>query len=155
MAQFSSGNASFTPAASTTTLNNWVLTALTAGQLGRVKKYGMGGNGTTSVGYQTRWSRVNNTAITPTALLIAATNPGTTPTASCNTYATVATGVAANNLDQMNWNVLGGGMQIVLPIGGEWQVVGGALGSLFSQIGCGNVSGVDANLSSYSVQWEE
>ena len=72
MSQFSSGNASFTPTASTTTLNSWVLTTLTVGQVAQIKKYSMGGAGTTSLGYQTRWARVNNTAATPTALLIAA-----------------------------------------------------------------------------------
>ena len=157
MAQFSSGRSSFTPVASTTQINSWVLTVSTTGQLAFVKKYGFGGMGTTSTGYQTRWARVSNTPVTATALLIASTGgTGVTPTATCNTYTgTQATATAANSLDEQDWNVLGGGMQIVLPIGGEWYVLGGALGTAFNQIGCGNVTGSDANLSSYSVQWAE
>jgi hypothetical protein len=51
--------------------------------------------------------------------------------------------------------VQGGGGAIVLPIGGEWHITGGALGTAYSQIGSGNTSGADANLSNYGVQWEE
>lgn len=156
MAQFSTGSPStFTPTASTTTLNTWVLTVLTAGQLAMVKMFAWGGDGTSLVGYITRWARVTNTPATPTALLIASTNPGVTPIATCNTYGTVATGTADNNLFKQNWNVQGGGGAIILPIGGEWRTTGGALGTTYSQIGCGNVTGADANLSSYSVAWEE
>lgn len=156
MAQFSSGSPStFTPTASTTTLNTFVLTVLTAGQLAAVKMFSWGGDGTSLVGYITRWARVTNTPATPTALLIASTNPGVTPIATCNTYGTVATGTADNNLFKMNWNVQGGGGAIVLPIGGEWRTTGGALGTTYSQIGCGNVTGADANLSSYQITWDE
>ena len=156
MSQFSSRNAAFTPTASTTTINSWVLTVLTVGQWAQIKKYGFGGMGTTSTGYQTRWARISNTPATPTALLIANAGSTTvTPQSSVNTYGTVATATANNSLDEQDWNLLGGGMQVVLPIGGEWTVVGGALGTAFNQIGCGNVTGSDANLSSYSVQWAE
>jgi hypothetical protein len=156
MAQFSSGTGStFTPAASTTTLNSWVLTVLTVGQTADVKMINWGGDGTSLVGYITRWARVSNTPITPTAYLIASTNPIAAPMATCNTYGTVATGTADNNLFKQNWNVQGGGGAITLPIGGEWRIVGGALGTAFNQIGCGNVTGVDANLSNYGVQWQE
>jgi len=156
MAQFSSGSpATFTPTASTTTLNTWVLTVLTTGQLAKVKMISWGGDGTSLVGYVTRWARVSNTPATPTALLIAASAQQVTPTATCNTYGTVATGTADNNLFKINWNVQGGGGVVVLPIGGEWFIVGGALGTAFNQIGCGNVTGTDANLSSYHLQWEE
>lgn len=156
MAQFTSGSPStFTPTASTTTLNTYVLTTLTTGQLSKVKRISWGGDGTSLIGYITRWSRVTNTPATPAALLIASTNPGVTPIATCNTYGTVASGTADNNLFKINWNVQGGGGVIVLPIGGEWQTVGGALGTVFNQIGCGNVTGTDANLSSYDISWEE
>lgn len=155
MAQFSSGNAAFTPVASTTQINSWVLSTLTVGQMAKVKMINWGGMGTTSTGYQTRWARVSNTAATPTALLIASSNTGVTPTSTCNTYGTQATATAANSLFQQDWNLLGGGGVIVLPIGGEWFTVGGALGTAFNQIGCGNVTGADANLSNYGLQWEE
>lgn len=157
MAQFTSGTPNtFTPTASTTTLNSWVLTTLTVGQMAQVKMFNWGGDTTTSTAYVTRWARVSNTAVTPTALLIGNTGSTTvTPQASCNTYATPATGTADNNLYKQAWNLLGGGGGIVLPIGGEWTIVGGALGTLFNQIGCGNITGADANASSYGLQWAE
>ena len=67
----------------------------------------------------------------------------------------MATATADNNLFRQSWNVQGGGGVVVLPIGGEWTVVGGALGTLFNQIGAGNVTGTDANLSNYGLQWSE
>lgn len=156
MSQFSAANANFTPVANATQINNWVLTTLTAGQLAKIKMINWGGSGTSLVGYVTRWGRVSNTPATPTALTMQSNNPGVTPTASCNTYATQATMAAQPaGLFQQNWNVQGGGGVVVLPIGGEWQTVGGALGTLFNQIGCGNVTGADAFLSNYGVQWEE
>lgn len=156
MAQFDSGTpATFTPVASTTQINSWVLTVLTAGQMANVKMISWGGDGTSLVGYITRWGRVTNTPATPTALLIASGAPLVTPTATCNQYATQATGVADNSLFKINWNVQGGGGVVVLPIGGEWTCIGGALGQTYNQIGCGNVTGSDANLSSYAVQWQE
>ena len=73
MAQFtaSQGGAAFTPAAHATNANNWVLSALTVGITAKVKMFGWGGRGTTSTGYRTRWGRVNNTAVTATALGLA------------------------------------------------------------------------------------
>ena len=155
MAQFNAGNAAFTPTASTTTLNNYVLTMLTVGSLAKVKMFNWGGMGTAIAGYQTRWARVTNTPATPTALSISPTSPGITPIATCNTYGTVATGTAGIQLFQQDWNVLGGGGVVVLPIGGEWFVSGGALGTTYNQIGCGNVTGSDANVSNYGITWEE
>jgi len=156
VAQYDAGTPdTYTPTASTTTLSHWVLTVLTAGQLARVKMFNWGGSGTSLVGYVTRWARVTNTPATPTALLISSNNPGTTPIATCNTYGTPATATADTKLFKQSWNVQGGGGAIVLPIGGEWHITGGALGTTYSQIGAGNVTGADANLSSYGVQWEE
>lgn len=156
MSQFTGGTPqTFTPVASTTDANAAVLTVLTVGQLAKVKMINWGGSGTSLVGYITRWARITNTAATPTARLISSSNPGVTPTATCNTYATPATATADSFLFKQNWNVQGGGGAIVLPIGGEWQVVGGALGTAFNQIGIGNLAGADANLSNYSTTWEE
>jgi hypothetical protein len=156
MAQFAAHTpATFTPTANTTTLNSWVLSALTVGYLAKVKMFDWGGDGTSLVGYITRWARVSNTAVTPTALNISPTSPLAVALCSVNQYGTVATGTADVNLYKQNWNVQGGGGTIVLPIGGEWLVVGGALGTAFNQIGCGNVTGADANLTSYGLQWEE
>lgn len=156
MSQFSSGSpATYTPEESTTTLPHWVLTVLTAGQIAKIKMITWGGSGEALKGYVTRWARVNNTPATPTALLVAPANPLVTPMATCNTYGTKATGVADNNLHKQNWNGQGGGGALVLPIGGEWSVVGGAIPSAFNQIGAGNVKGNDADKSSYTVQWDE
>jgi hypothetical protein len=156
MSQFVANNGSFTPAANATQLNNWVLSALTVGYMAKIKMINWGGRGTTSTAYRTRWARVSNTAATPTALTIQPTTPLSVPLCSVNTYATQATGAAdPAGLFAQDWNVLGGGGVIVLPIGGEWFVVGGALGTLFNQIGCGNIAGADASQSSYGLQWEE
>ena|ERR1700758_2153123 len=156
MAQFSAANANFTPVANATQANNFALTVLTAGQLVKVKMINWGGSGTTSTGYVTRWGRVNNTPATPAALTITPTSPNAVALASCNTYTTQPTIAAQpSGLFQQNWNVLGGGGVVVLPIGGEWISVGGALGSAFNQIACGNITGADANLSVYGVTWEE
>lgn len=156
MAQFSSGTPNtFTPVASTTEINAWVLSVLTVGQMALVKMFNWGGASLTSTPYVTRWARVSNTPATPTARLIAAANPITSPLASVNTYGTAATATADNSLFKQAWNLLGGGGGIVLPIGGEWMVAGGALGTAFNQIGCGNITGADANASSYGVQWSE
>lgn len=156
MSQFTANNGSFTPVANATQLNNWVLTALTAGIIGKVKMIGWGGRGTTSTAYRTRWARVTNTPVTPAALGIQATNPNVSPLCTVNQYTTQATGAAdPAGLFAQDWNVLGGGGQIVLPIGGEWFVAGGALGTVYNQIGCGNIAGADASQSSYGVTWEE
>jgi hypothetical protein len=76
--------------------------------------------------------------------------------ASVNTYGTQAT-IAADpaGLFAQDWNVLGGGGVVVLPIGGEWMVAGGALGTAFNQIACGNIAGADASQSSYGITWAE
>src|SRR5258706_13821241 len=109
MAQFTVTTPStFTPTASTTTLNSFVVTVLTAGQLVAIKMISWGGDGTSLVGYITRWARVTNTPATPTALLLSSTNPGVTPIATANTYGTVATATADNIHSKMNWTLQGG-----------------------------------------------
>lgn len=156
MSQFTVNRGSFTPVAHATQADNWVLSAITVGIIGKVKMFGWGGRGTTSTGYRTRWGRVTNTAATPTALTATAANPNAVALCSVNTYATQATlGADPIGLFAQDWNVLGGGGIVVLPIGGEWMVAGGALGTLFNQIACGNIAGADASLSSYEVTWEE
>jgi hypothetical protein len=161
MAQFGGGTpATYTPVANTTDVNAWVLNVLTAGQLARVKMINWGGLGTSLVGYVTRWARVTNTPVTAVTRLgtapAASSNPGTTPTARLDTFSgTSAQATADTYLFKQSWNVQGGGGVVVLPIGGEWQVVGGALGQTYQGIGCGNNNGADANLSNYGVQWEE
>jgi hypothetical protein len=119
--------------------------------------FNWGGSGTTSTGYRTRWARVNNTPVTLSAYVIAnSQNTPVTPQATIGNYTgTAATAAADTNLYSQSWNLLGGGGAIVLPIGGEWRCIGGALGTAFDAIACGNVTGADANLSNYGVQWEE
>lgn len=156
MAQFTVNRGAFTPVAHATQADNYVLSALTVGIIAKVKMINWGGRGTTSTGYRTRWGRVNNTAVTATALTASGANPNTVALCSVNTYATQATLAAdPTALFAQDWNVLGGGGVIVLPIGGEWMVAGGALGTLFNQIACGNIAGADASVSSYGIVWEE
>jgi hypothetical protein len=155
MAQFSSAQVGVASTASATTLNNYVLTLLTAGDIASVKMINCGGSDTSLVSQSTRWARVNNTPATPAALATQSTSPGITPNSSCNTYTTVASGATSPaGLFQDNWNSQGGGIILTLPIGGEWRVSGGALGTAYSQIGCGNTVGTSSNVS-FGIQWEE
>lgn len=158
MAQFGSVTpATFTPAANANDVNHLVVTFLTAGDMGKIKAFNWGGSGTSLVGYITRWARVTNTPVTASARLIQTSgSPSITPKGTCNTYTgTSAQATADAALFKTNWNVQGGGGTIVLPIGGEWALTGGALGSAYNQIGCGNNAGADANLSNYGFIWEE
>jgi hypothetical protein len=155
MAQYTGEQGAFTPS---TSQDNWTLdgNASGVGNLGMVKMISWGGNGTTSVGYRTRWCRpttVGSGAFT--TLTTQATSPATTAVLRYGTFATapiLPTDPA--NLFAQNWNVLGGGGVIVLPIGGEWMVVG-ITAAANGQISCRNTVGTDASLSSYGVQWAE
>lgn len=154
MAQFTGGNGAFTPA---TTTDSWTLDADAAGDMGKVKMIGWGGRGTTSTGYRTRWCRpTTNASSTFTSLSPQGSSPGAAPVCRLGTFATPATlGTdPGNNLFAQDWNVLGGGGIIVLPIGGEWFVVFSATAG-HQQVSCRNVAGIDANLSNYTTQWEE
>lgn len=155
MAQFAAAQRGVGGSASTTTLVNYVLTLLTVGDIASVKQISWGGSDTSLVAMSTRWARVNNTPATPTALTTTSSSPGITPNSSVNTYGTAATGATSPaGLFQQDWNSQGGGGSVVLPIGGEWRISGGALGTAYNQIGCGNVVGASSN-TSYGVQWEE
>lgn len=155
MAQFSAAQRGVAGTASSTQLNNGTLTMLTVGDVASVKSISWGGSDTSLVAYSTRWARVSNTPATPTALTITSNSPGITPNATYNTYGTTPTGTASPaGLFQVDWNSQGGGGNIVLPYGGEWRVSGGALGTAYNQIGCGNVVGASAN-TSFGTTWEE
>lgn len=155
MAQFSAAQRGVGGSASSTQLNNGTLTQLTAGNVGIVKSIAWGGSDTSLVAMSTRWARVSNTPATPTAITIQSTNPAQTATCSYNTYGTTPTGAASPaGLWQVDWNSQGGGGTIVLPMGGEWLITGGALGTAYNQIGCGNVVGASAN-TSYQITWNE
>lgn len=156
MAVFNVQRGSFTPVAHATQADNYVLSALTVGIIAKVKMFEFGGRSLTSTGYRTRWGRVNNTPATPTALNIAPANPNTVALCSVNTYGTQATLAAdPTALFAQDWNSLGGGAIVNLPFGGEWMVAGGALGTAFNQIACGNIAGAEASLTSYGIAWEE
>lgn len=144
----------FTPTAHATNANNLTLAADTAGDVGKVIQIGWGGRGTTSTGYRTRWGRATTNGVTPAALTLAASNPSVTALCTCNTY-TTAPVLAADpaGLFIIDWNLVGGGGVIVLPLSGGWYVVGTA--APYAMIACGNIAGADANLSSYSTVWEE
>jgi hypothetical protein len=153
MANFSAQNGAFTPATNT---DNYTLDADTAGDVGKVKMISWGGRGTTSTGYRTRWTRPStNASSTFTSLVPVSSAPTVAVTCRCGTFATAATLPSdPSNLFAIDWNVLGGGGVIVLPIGGEWIVTNSATAG-HQQISCRNVAGTDASLSSYGIQWEE
>ncbi len=157
MAQFSAAQVGVSAAASATNLNNYVLTLLTAGDIASVKMISWGGSDTSLVAQSTRWTRVTNTPVTPVAVTNSTTSPGIAPNSSVNTYSgTPAAGTASPcGLFQQNWNSQGGGGVVVLPIGGEWRISGGGLGTAYNQIGCGNTAGGGSTSQSYGVQWEE
>ena len=144
----------FTPVAHATNANNLCLAADTAGAVGIVRQISWGGRGTTSTGYRTRWGRATTNGSTPTALTLSASNPSVTALCTCNTYGTPAV-LAADPaaLFAIDWNLVGGGGVIVLPLSGGWAAVGTA--APYAMIACGNIAGADANLSSYSITWEE
>ena len=148
------GGASFTPAAHATNANNLTLHADTAGDVGKVIQIGWGGRGTTSTGYRTRWGRATTNGVTPTSLNPLASNPSATPLCSINTYGTAPIlGADPIALFAIDWNLVGGGGAIVLPLAAGWYVVSTA--APYAQIACGNITGSDAGLSSYSTVWEE
>ena len=144
----------FTPAAHATNANNLTLHADTAGDVAKVTMISWGGRGTTSTGYRTRWLRATTNGVTPAALSLTSSNPSITALCTVNTYTTPPAGAAdPAGLFVIDWNLLGGGGVIVLPLSGGWQVVGTA--APYAQIACGNIAGTDANLSSYSITFEE
>ena len=154
MANFTGQNAQFTPA---TNADNWTLDGgTTVSSMGKVKMINWGGSGTTSTGYRTRWCRPTTAASsTFTAITTQGSNPLPTSVCRFGSFAVAATLPAEPaSLFSQNWNVLGGGGVIVLPIGGEWFIVGSAT-TANQQISCRNTAGVDANLSNYGIQWEE
>lgn len=156
MAQFSAQNGgTFTPAAHATNMNNWALEADTLGDIGKVKIFGWGGRGTTSTGYRTRWANATTLgASTFTSLVPKPNNPNASPLCRCGTFATAPVGPSdPAALWAQDWNLLGGGGVIVLPLGGEWMVAG--VSAPYASIVCGNIAGSDANLSSYGLTWEE
>jgi len=155
MAQFASGATSATITNGATNLNIWTLTYGTAGLLASIKMFSWGGGDTSLIQYNTQWGRVTNTPATASAFVTSPTNPGGTNVFTCQTYTgTAATGTSGAFLYTQQWNSQGGGGAIVLPIGGEWRITSGALGTTYSMIGCGCTASSGTN-SSFRVQWEE
>jgi hypothetical protein len=151
---FGNQGGTFTPVAHATNANNITVDADTAGDVGVVRQISWGGRGTTSTGYRTRWGRATTNGLTPTAITAGDGNQQTTATCTYNTYGTppvLAADPAA--LFAIDWNIVGGGGVIILPLSGGWYIVG--TGATYSQIACGNIAGADANLSSYGIAHEE
>lgn len=157
MAQFGAAQVGVSATASGTNLTNYVFTMITVGDIGACKMISWGGSDTSLVAQSTRWARVTNTPVTAVAIALDKSSPGITPNATVNTYSgTAAAGVASpSGLFQQNWNSQGGGGVVVLPIGGEWYISGGALGTAYNQIGCGNTVGAGSTSQSYGIQWQE
>jgi len=168
MADFSATQGgTYTPAASAgggAAVPNWAFSpgtgggAGTAGAMGKVKYISWGGRGLTSLGYRTRWAR---TSTDPTGAGTAITPGKSNPIvanicAVCSSFATTNPTIPVEpaNLYAQDWNLLGGGGILVLPIGSEWMIVSSATAGT-GYIVCQNVAGTDANASGYDVQWQE
>lgn len=155
MAQFASGAVGATITNGATNLNIWTVTNATAGNIASIKMFSWGGSDTSLIAYATNWGRVTNTPATASSFNVASSSPGITPNYTCQTYTgTAATGTSGTFLYSQNWNSQGGGGAIVLPIGGEWRISGGALGQTYCMIGCGCSASSGTN-SSFKTQWEE
>lgn len=161
MPSFAGGNGQFTPVITNPGTDNWTLDAnATAGVFARVTQVSWGGSNSSSNGYRTRWSRPSTNATgVGTAITLAYNNPNyATAAAQINSsYATTQPTLTAdpgNNLFAIDWNNQGGSGILILPLAQPWWVVGNG-GANKQQLSCRNTKGVDANLSSYNVAWEE
>lgn len=153
MPSFSANQGAFTPS---TAQDNWTLEADTAGDVGKIVSVGWGGRMVTSTGYRTRWTRPSG-AGTSTFTAVGGIEPHTpsyaTPLLRFGTFLTAPTlPTDPDNLWSQDWNAHGGLGYIVLPLANPWFIMNGLLRS---QLSCRNVSGTDANLTSYGVSWEE
>ena len=149
----------FTPSTTTPGAGNYTLSAITAGSMGKVKAIMWGGSSAAIAGYRTRWTRsTTDPTGSATALTIGKGNPTTssilTAAASFATTNPTLAADPAGNLHAQNWLSFGGGGNIVLPLGGEWYVVASATNGT-GYIQCINVTGTEANLTSYGIEWEE
>lgn len=137
--------------------SNYTLHTTTAGTFGKVIAVGWGGSLTTSTGYRTRWVRPTTfNAAGATAITIGYHQPNYTTAAfvcadSFTTQPTPPTD-PAGNLYATNWNGQGGLGILIMPLANPWWITQSILNGA---IGCWNVSGSDANASSYEVTWEE
>jgi hypothetical protein len=152
----------FSPTVSVTNVNTIVLYNTTASPstMALVKAVTWGGSDTSLISQTTRFARVTNTPATPTAITLQTANVAAGPTATSlaatfGTAATAASAATGNSLFQVAWNSQGGGGTVVLPIGGEWVIVSGALGTLGSAIGCGNPYGTASANTTYGFIWAE
>jgi hypothetical protein len=155
MSDFTNANANFTPS---TSADNWVLDPNANTLSAKVKYVAWGGQSTVSTGYRTRWFRptvIGSSTFTAVGATNAA-NPGATALMRFGTFATNTTPPAdPGALFDQSWNSLGGGGILVLPIGSEWLAISVGTAGINGQIACRNAAGVEASLSSYSVQWNE
>src|SRR3974377_152738 len=130
MAQYT-GSFNATAAASATNLNMLSVYSTVVNMVGLVKMFSWGGGDTSLINQMTRWARIaTNTPAPPVAVTTAMTNSSAGPAAislMASTWTTPPTQTAGVNLFLQQWNSQGGGGVIVLPIGGEWVYVGGAL----------------------------
>ena len=160
MAQYSAVQVNFSPTVSVTNVNTNVLYSTVVGSIALVKMITWGGSDTSLIAQTTRCARVTNTPATPTAIAAQPSNTpqGPTPIALAATFgtaATAATAASGNSLFMQAWNSQGGGGVVVLPIGGEWLIAGGALGVTSDAIGFGNPYGTASANTTYGFQWAE
>ena len=119
---------------------------------------GWGGMASTSTGYSTRWVRPTTAGTgAKTAITIGYSQPNyaTAAFTISSAYATsepIVPAVGTGELWSQDWNAQGGVGVIVMPLANPWWV---STGVLVGALECQNVAGTDANLSSYTVTWEE
>ncbi len=159
MPTFNAGRYSFTPSAwSLSSQPNWCLDMVGTGAFGKVIMIGWGGMATTSTGYSTRWIRPTTAGTgAKTAITLGYNQPNYVAAAmtASSSYATsqpIVPAVGTGELFVQDWNAQGGVGILVHPLNNPWWV---ATGVLVSALECQNVAGTDANLSSYTVEWEE
>lgn len=159
MSQYSAAQSNTAPTVSTTNVNTIVLYNTTVGAMAQVKMFSWGGSDTSLISHTSRIARVTNTPATPTAITPQPANVAAGPAAIslAATFGTAATAAAVpgNSLFIQAWNSQGGGGVVILPIGGEWIIVGAALGTAGNAIGWGDAYGTASANTTYGFQWAE
>ena len=160
MSQFTATQANTAPTVSTTNVNTNVLYNTVAGAIALVKMITWGGSDTSLISHTSRCARVTNTPATPTAITPQTANTAAGPAAislaaTFGTAATAASAATGNSLFMQAWNSQGGGGVVVLPIGGEWLIVGAALGTAGDAIGWGDAFGTASANTTYGWTWAE
>ena len=148
---FTFGRSGITP---NTANDNWTLFADTAGDIGRVKEFGWGGEVNTGTIMRTRVVRPTTAGAT-----ITAGTPGSSDVRALTARLAVATGwttqpvIPADGTGELyvtSWNAFGGVIRWLAAPEDQMYLTNGLL---TAQISCRNAVGTA--LSSYNVNWDE